>query len=601
MALTTISYNVAFANHLSTKKFIFTDTTDYAGQGVTIANVKFTIKVTAPTGVIYNNLGNFGAPDIVPNTNRNNTTTILVPLLSGLPEVGLYTFQVSVNDTINTAGLTKTFTYNFASPSVTLSQDVNCIAGLLTSTDSTNYVVNATTPMSSFTITDANTGSNYIKIAGDQTGLFQAGVIFSISGSTGNNADYIVLTTSYDKLHDKTQINVTTVASATADGIVYVKYNKIFYPPVLSLPPLVGYTSVIQSNSFYSTTNSFSVSTTNFYNFGGGIFIIDKTSGTAQVDINCDVNLCDIYCCWNSVFMMWQSSIGVNSVLAENYSKKYILISSLASQVRTAIECGESEDVNNLTTQILTIGECKPGCSCSDNGTPTLITGLGGGSGTSVVATTGNGIVVSPSVVGNVTTYTLSLSSALVTLINSKYNTNLVSSASINVQEVVNGDGSKTYTPILIPSIPTLKDTSAFRISIIYSNYTSPTVSINVLNTTVVGPNLQAASAESISYVDPNWNTYNNYFRIYGFQAAANNTYKVEITSAILEYTDLLTGIVYPSTEIKNFSSLIKFELLDQKNGQFFFRFLNGQTGLPITNRQMTAFSNILLNVLISE
>lgn len=600
MALTTVNFNAVFANHLATKRFSFTDLTDYAGQGSVIANAKVTIKVTAPTGVIYDNLGNVGSPDIVPNTSRNNTTTILVPLVAGKPEVGVYTFEVSVYDGVNTVNLEKTFTYSFASPSVTITQDINCIAPRLSNQDTTNYVVANVAPSSSFAVTDASSASDYFKVTGDATGLFQAGVTFSVAGSTGNNTDYTVVTSSYDQSANKTQINVATVASSTGDGIIYVKYNKIFYPQVLGLSPIVGYTTLLQTNSFYNKTHEFSVSTTNLYSFGNGIYIVDKTSNTAEADINCDVMLCDVYCCIATVRNNWFYSIGTNKTMADIYERKYVLITSLLSELRNAFECNQASATSVLTNKILEIAECEAGCGCNDN-TPTPISGVGGAANNVVVESAGNGISVTSNVAGSTTTYTLGLTPAIIASMTGKYNTNMVDTADIIVNETTNVDGSKTYAPTLANAAATPKDTSAFRTTLVYSNPTVPAVAVTVSNTTVVGPNLQIASVQSMNTGDLNFANLGNYFRVYNFQVASNNTYKVDMKSTVLEYTDRVTGTVYDAASIANFGSMLTLELLDQKSGQFFFRFVDSKTGVPFTNKQMTYYTNILLNILIAE
>ena len=75
----------------------------------------------------------------------------------------------------------------------------------------------------SWVITEANTVSNYFKVAGDQTTYFPAGHRFDVRASTGNDSGdtpYIVASSVYAA--GFTTINVTgNIVDATADGTIH--------------------------------------------------------------------------------------------------------------------------------------------------------------------------------------------------------------------------------------------------------------------------------------------------------------------------------------------------------------------------------------------
>lgn len=140
----TAAFTIAF--DLSAKTLSLQDTTDYAGQSLTIADYRGTIRASLLTAagstVFYDNLGDTGAPDVVPNTSRYNTTTINLPadadgnilggkytVTYGLSNIALDTYFQQVND------------YVYQNPAVTvcLQTTVDCDASQITSKDVTDY------------------------------------------------------------------------------------------------------------------------------------------------------------------------------------------------------------------------------------------------------------------------------------------------------------------------------------------------------------------------------------------------------------------------------------------------------------------------------
>lgn len=148
MALTTVEYSSYFDYGSATKQIKFTDSTDYLSQGTTAANVTVVAKVESPSGVFYNNT-NHGSPDIDPDVSLDSLITIPLPLDGlGLPEQGLYTITLTYQDLVVPATIVdvKTFTLDYASPTVDIDMTVDCVTPLLTAIDDTSYTVNSVAP-----------------------------------------------------------------------------------------------------------------------------------------------------------------------------------------------------------------------------------------------------------------------------------------------------------------------------------------------------------------------------------------------------------------------------------------------------------------------
>lgn len=588
--LTTAELNVSY--NLDTNKFIFTDVTDYSSQSVTFADISGIIKVTAPSGVVYSG----GSPDIDGSTgNRSNTTNISIPLLSsGTPEVGNYVFSYTVTDGVTTIEVTKQFNYQYTSPTVILTPTVDCLSPLLTSTDATNYLSGSVSPSTQFAITLANDGTNTLAIAGEKMGLLAQGDTFNIINSTGNNGSYTVTSISYNKVENRTEIVVPSLVDATVDGFVVTKTNTIYFPSVLNVNPLVGYTSVVTTNSFYSETQEFALSTTSLYDFGSGVSVVDTTSNTAELKVDCDVRLCDVYCCIDSVLSQYLNYCSTNTTLAELFKDKYILATSHLSALRQAFECGQDAKINTITQEIFKVTECNPDCSCSDD-TPTPISGIGGGTST-VVATSGNGIEVSSSTVGSTTTYTVSLSQSILDAIAASSSTSSVSSSDASVTVTSTTISGNTDYDLSVNFPAALgSEIMSFRALIDISGGTASFTieDISIQNESNFEPG-------TVSISDAGGSDF-NYLRVNfeNFQTIANNDYKVLLTPYFV------SNPAFSNTNTAGISGIFNRFLNpvvgEQASGTFGVLFI-GVGGYPLQRSALSgAYDKIYFNVQIIE
>jgi len=156
MALTTLG--ITPTQNEATALISVLDTTDYAGQGIptdgtyTIGSY-LRIQLSGPSGLttIYDNLGG-GTPDIDPNVSLNSTSTINLPLGTdglSLPGTYIYTYNVVVTQTTpgDIADVTQSFdyTYDLDKVSVSMTRFINCQSSTISSYDTTDYGVYATT------------------------------------------------------------------------------------------------------------------------------------------------------------------------------------------------------------------------------------------------------------------------------------------------------------------------------------------------------------------------------------------------------------------------------------------------------------------------
>ena len=466
MAILNLSFSVGFSVLESNSYFVFTDKTNYSGQGITETNVVGILKVTTPNGVTYNNT-DFGSPDLDLSTSRVSGN-INIPTVFGTqaPLPGQYVFQYTASDDSGATSsvATKEFTYSLTELVAQLGIEVDCISPLLKSEDTTSYNQNGINPDGNLTISTVSTGDNTISLSGDKVALFQVGNKFNITASTGNDGQYTVTGVNYDYATTTTVVSVASIVDATADGLVASKSNAIYYPSVKGLDPLIGFTTTTSTGSFYTGNQEFKLEGNVFYNLTNDVYISFYLKKTESKDISCDTRLCDIYCCIGNTLQRYLNTKGVNDVLSARYKEAYVLASSHLISMQTKLKCGNSSDLDTLVAEIRKITECTPDCDCSGTES-TLVQGVGLSSNINVTSS-GNGITVATVVTGNETTFVLSLDGAIINGLSNTVTT-LVDSANVLVNEVVDGQGNKTYTPTIVSGlIPTVGEKMSFNLKV---------------------------------------------------------------------------------------------------------------------------------------
>ena len=466
MALTLCDFSTTFQYAPSPKTFLFTDITDYAAQGVGLAEVTGILKVTDPTGAIHYNNTNFSAPDIDPDVSLTNSTTITLPLDgSGNVLQGSYTFLYTVRGSSGSISpavdVSKTYTFvlGYASPEVDLVLTADCIQPLLQSTDATNYTQGTIDP----TITRAHT---------------------------------------------------------------------LVYPEALAEANVTGTGLTLETNVFYTAkgsalTHSSGLTSTLNYTLATNIYLTDSVTGTVYADVSCDGELCDIYCCLTAEWNRYDTNKGVNNVKAEAHLANWHQMIGLTQQIRIALECGKSVNISSFVQRLEELGNCEPGCGCSD-GEPVLVTGLGGGVNTFVVESGGTPIEVTSSLSGSTTTYTVSLASAFTTKVNNSYNTTVAATTGATVTLTTDDDGNKTYTVGLTDALIN-PDLLSFRAKLTLSSGSLPVIAISGISRsgTALGATPSIVGDESVV---ANWQSRNCSFVSNGLWASqGSKEYKAQI------------------------------------------------------------------------
>lgn len=149
MIQNTLLFSTKFNAAIIVPKFVLTDLSPYADEGITLSNVKGVFKIEGPTGIIYNNT-NFGVPDITGNVSLI-FNSVSIPLdTTGAIVTGSY----KITYTIRVAGGTQPGDYSFVDTSyycyvapTGIIQVTNSVRlATVTSSDLTTYAVSGINP-----------------------------------------------------------------------------------------------------------------------------------------------------------------------------------------------------------------------------------------------------------------------------------------------------------------------------------------------------------------------------------------------------------------------------------------------------------------------
>ena len=595
-----VKLNISYLLGSGTPKFVFTDVTSYAPYTGIIG----TISMTSPSGAVSEE-----TITVLNNASRDRINSDMnIPLLvDGTPEIGVYSFSYSVEDgfaTPNTGSYSKTFDFQYVKPKVGITAVVDCLSPYLYTEDTTNYLVGSVSPSDSYSLSSAFSSTddtvNYFEIPGEKSAFVRPGDKFTITPSTNPNAgEYTVSSVSYDRISDTTIINVSDVivTEASPSGVRFTtRVASIFFPQVLGLDPKIGHTKKLGTSVFYDKNHEFSYVTKGLYSYGDGLSIIDYFEDSTDLDIKCDVRLCEVFCCINSVFNEYLGLRCRNKTLADIALEKYILATSHLSSLRQAFECGQSAAVDLLVSEIKKVANCNDDCSCSDT-SPTLITGLGGSSSTTVVASSGNGINVSPSVSGDETTYYLSLDNDIIEDISNIGNTTSVSGDStINITSSVSGGNTNYSLSVVPPEAPIApKEFMAFDIEVDFVNNTFTFDNVTIQNKS----NLKSLG---LTVSDGNSGSPDNHsqvIKISGFQNTANSTYKSFVSNTYV------SGVFNPfvgipsSIRYSGVGSMSATNMITQKiSGEFDFVILSAD---QILTKEEVVGSTFKFNIQIIQ
>jgi hypothetical protein len=584
-----VKLNISYSLDSSTPQFVFTDVTDYGSYTGVIG----TINVTSPSGVT-------SSGSITVDTSRINGG-ISIPMLSdSTPEIGMYSFNYSAVSGGDSGVYLKTFDFQYVKPKADITAVVDCLSPYLYTEDTTNYLVGSVTPSDRFIISSVDSINNTFSVSGEKSAFVRAGDTFSIISSSANNGDYTVLDVSYTELTNETVISVFNVADGTLGGTTLVtRKANIFYPQVLGLDPLVGDSKKLGTSVFYDKTHEFKYVTKGFYDYGDGVSVVDYFTDSTELDVQCDVRLCEVFCCINSVFKEYLGLKCRNKTLADIALEKYVLATSHLSALRQAFECGQSEAVDSLVSEIKKVTSCTDDCSCSDT-KPTLITGLGSGGSISVVASGDNNINVASSVSGDTTTYTLTLSESILNDIANIGDTSVVESedSSIIVESVTSA-GVTTYDLSVAPpsDLVAPREFIAFNVE---ANFQDSVFTIS----DVVIQNKNNLNETSLTVEDGNSSSANwhqQVITVKDFQSTANSTYKAFVSNTYTEGENTAWVGIESSIRYWGVGSLVYDSCITEKNDGSFSFVISDQIRREIVSRGTASESILKFNIQIIE
>lgn len=362
-----------------------------------------------------------------------------------------------------------------------------------------------------------------------------------------------------------------------------VRQHTVRFPLGSGEADLVSANKQIDTAIFYTQTNQSEVVSNLNYEYGGGIFIQDVVTGTTELDVQCDSSLCDLYCCLYNLYKRWQEAICVNSVEAERLQDRFVQAEAIRNLIKDSLECGKGDNVSELTSKVLALGDCEPGCGC-DSGEPVPVFGLGGSSGSSAITVVdaGTGINVVSNVVGDTTTYTVSIDPATLTLINNATNVAVLSGTGVNVTSAIVG-GQTQYTVNNTQTQPGM-------ISVVYDidiqDAANPIISVDTES--IYGSSrFQSPTISNAWGLFNDWLAQNNSFLINDFLDSATN-YSVSAQ---------VVSVLNPSP--LGFEPF-RLEVSDKQDSSFRIRFV-GKGGRPLTGRSLQDYNKIRISIQIIE
>lgn len=411
-----------------------------------------------------------------------------------------------------------------------------------------------------------------------------SGVPYEVTKAKSFTLDYSSPTVDIDMTVDciTPRLTADDETSYTVAGVdpSIVRDFKIHYPPSVPTADVTGTGATLYTATFYTVADSTvehssSLTSDLTYDFSGGFYVIDEVTGSQVIQVACDGDLCDIYCCIRSQWNRYEAAKGQNSVLAQKELAIFHQITALAEMVGLALRCSKSTHISDYVSEILLLADCDAGCSCND-GTPQLVTGLGaGGSDVTVIAGTG----VSVSEAGGA--YTVSLSSENVAKLAATYNS--VVAAGTNVSSVVETSvtagnvTTKTYT---VNTTNTFVESTFVEILLSFPTGAVPSYSVTsqkqygttfqaITDAVGIAPILDIENDGSVTDWQQNYNS----IIIQNFFSGGAVDYYPEIIS--VEEVTWVKGVRGGSTQINGQKGTFITDIYDKNASDFKIRFLN--------------------------
>jgi hypothetical protein len=413
--MATPSLKVTF--NQSTGYFNFEDVTDWAGQGISVADVNGNIEIIAPDGsVIYSNA--LTIPTAITGTAQGGSTTNITlaigessttdyfknyyVLATGGAGVGQSAKISAYNGTTKVATLESavgvafdnTTTYKFIRNDIFIEANTaNQIPIQLLYVSGTTDLVQGNYTFN-YTVYDTNASQYYTSTLGYNLAFtFPTGVLTPDVSPFGF----------YVKATDSTVYTVNSVAPSLS------RLLTLNYPNTLSpIPsPVTSSGSYVQTATVY-TGGSYGaiLETTATWAMSSLVEIVGLIEDSLAIPVEIDNNLCNLQCCLRAALTRLDQ-LQCNGYLNEAAILRQQLILGVGYYlaVQGAIMCGSGQTkVDEYVASFKAALNCDDECTCSDDDEPTLVIPIGSQNGTYTFTSSNGSLTLTETVVGQNTT-----------------------------------------------------------------------------------------------------------------------------------------------------------------------------------------------------
>ena len=362
-----MSLSVSFTTEFDrvSNTIVLTDTTDYAAQGFLLGvntTIYGYIKVTYDTGsgtvTVYNGWPSPPPPPFVSSDVENVGPTIQ--------------YNTTINLPLTTQGLPIPAQYKV------------------------EYIVYAIIGLASFNDTAVNI-YDY--------NLVDPHICIETSVNCFNSA----LQSTDDTNYEITNGNVQTI----------VRQHTLYPPPASGLMQMgpVNQVNLIYTNIYTGTWTAEVISTVT-YLMNDGLIVTAQYSGVKEFTVSCDTSLSEILCCLINLQKEYNALECKNAIKAAIFKTSKLdpvlqhLVMFLAAQ-----SAGNQSKMACEYEALVKVSGCGKDCGCEDS-TPQIVTPAGSAA-TYVVDSPSGNIVVTTTIAGNITTFSLDLSPAILAQLSS--------------------------------------------------------------------------------------------------------------------------------------------------------------------------------------
>lgn len=172
-------------------------------------------------------------------------------------------------------------------------------------------------------------------------------------------------------VEDKTQTTVDNISPTTTSREI-----KITYPSDANQSPTTTSNPTLVLTSFYTNTQQVDLSLTLNYEFTN-YDVQTKVTYHDDVVVNCDSNLCSVYCCLKKLYDRMVYAECKSRVDYEFLARDYDKANRLASLIKNAESCAKNADINGYLEELKKLTNCNGDCGCSGTTTQQILASNG--------------------------------------------------------------------------------------------------------------------------------------------------------------------------------------------------------------------------------